>query len=128
MSLETSGAFGGLSEQATVKKPAASATNKTAMLVSDFIVLLFYRSSLIDQSLAIKALSIQSSTEPHRLLRCQPVYAANNRLDPVWPCRIPSNGVGKKDEEQTMRGGQGRLPGRSNCKGPARAAVCSHSL
>lgn len=23
--------------------------------------------------------------------------------------------------------GQGRLPGRSNCKGPARATVCSHS-
>jgi hypothetical protein len=26
-----------------------------------------------------------------------------------------------------MPGGQGRLPSRSNCKGPTRAAVCSHS-
>ena len=26
-----------------------------------------------------------------------------------------------------LRGGQGRLPSRSNCKGPTRAAVCSHS-
>ena len=26
-----------------------------------------------------------------------------------------------------MRGGQGRLPSRSNCKGPTRATVCSHS-
>ena len=26
-----------------------------------------------------------------------------------------------------MSGGQGRLPSRSNCKGPTRAAVCSHS-
>lgn len=32
------------------------------------------------------------------------------------------------DEQQAMPGGQGRLPCQSNCKGPARAAVCSHSF
>src|ERR1051326_5074495 len=60
ISLETSGAFGGLSEQATVN-PAASATHKTAIIVSAFIVLLFP-----DQVLSIPSLHPSLSIKAHQ--------------------------------------------------------------